>query len=74
MKRRYLSDLYIDRINRIKKVMPHCCIGADVIVGFPGETKEEFLKTYHFLNIDISYLQRLFILRKSQHSRSRVRK
>ena len=37
--------------------MPHCCIGADVIVGFPGETEEEFLKTYHFLNeLDISYL------------------
>ena len=55
--KRYLSDLYIDRINRIKKVMPHCCIGADVIVGFPGETEEEFLKTYHFLNeLDISYL------------------
>ena len=57
MKRRYLTDLYIDRINRIKKAMPHCCIGADVIVGFPGETEEEFLKTYHFLNeLDISYL------------------
>ena len=37
--------------------MPHCCIGADVIVGFPGETDEEFLKTYHFLNeLDVSYL------------------
>lgn len=57
MKRRYLTDLYIDRVNRIKKVMPHCCIGADVIVGFPGETEEEFLKTYHFLNeLDVSYL------------------
>lgn len=57
MRRRYLSDLYIDRVRRIKEVMPHCCIGADVIVGFPGETDEEFLKTYHFLNeLDVSYL------------------
>lgn len=57
MRRRYLSDLYIDRVKRIKEVMPHCCIGADVIVGFPGETDEEFLKTYYFLNeLDVSYL------------------
>ncbi len=57
MRRRYLSDLYINRVQRIKEVMPHCCIGADVIVGFPGETDEEFLKTYHFLNeLDVSYL------------------
>ena len=57
MRRRYLSDLYIDRVNRIKEVMPHACIGVDVIVGFPGETNEHFLETYHFLNeLDISYL------------------
>ena len=57
MRRRYLSDLYINRVQRIKELMPHCCIGADVIVGFPGETDEEFLKTYHFLNeLDVSYL------------------
>ena len=57
MKRRYLSDLYVERIKRIKQVMPHCCIGADVIVGFPGETEENFLETYHFLNeLDVSYL------------------
>tara|TARA_B100001741_G_scaffold312708_1_gene316709 strand:- start:10943 stop:12259 length:1317 start_codon:yes stop_codon:yes gene_type:complete len=57
MKRRYLTDLYVDRVNYIKSLMPHCCIGVDVIVGFPGETEEHFLKTYNFLNeLDISYL------------------
>ena len=57
MRRRYLSDLYINRVQQIKVAMPHCCIGADVIVGFPGETNEEFLKTYHLLNeLDVSYL------------------
>lgn len=57
MKRRYLSDLYVDRITSIKEIMPHCCIGADVIVGFPGETEEKFLETYHFIkNLDLSYL------------------
>ena len=57
MKRRYLTDLYVDRVNTIKSLMPHCCIGVDVIVGFPGETEEHFLKTYNFLNeLDISYL------------------
>lgn len=57
MRRRYLSGLYEDRVSRIKELMPHCAIGVDVIVGFPGETEEEFLKTYDFLNrLDISYL------------------
>ncbi len=57
MKRRYLSSLYVDRVNRIRQTMPHACIGVDVIVGFPGETDEHFLETYHFLNeLDISYL------------------
>lgn len=57
MKRRYLTDLYVDRVNRIRKVMPDACIGVDVIVGFPGETDEIFLETYNFLNVlDISYL------------------
>ncbi|MDO6517162.1 tRNA (N(6)-L-threonylcarbamoyladenosine(37)-C(2))-methylthiotransferase MtaB [Zobellia galactanivorans] len=57
MRRRYMSDLYIDRVRKIKEVMPHACIGVDVIVGFPGETDEHFLETYHFLNeLDISYL------------------
>ncbi len=57
MRRKYLSNLYIDRVARIKKQMPNCCIGVDVIVGFPGETEEHFLNTYNFLNeLDISYL------------------
>ncbi|ERM83725.1 2-methylthioadenine synthetase [Rhodonellum psychrophilum GCM71 = DSM 17998] len=57
MGRRYLRELYVDRVNKIKTLMPHCCIGVDVIVGFPGETDELFLETYNFLNeLDISYL------------------
>jgi len=57
MRRRYMSELYTDRVSKIKEVMPHACIGVDVIVGFPGETEERFLETYHFLNeLDISYL------------------
>jgi threonylcarbamoyladenosine tRNA methylthiotransferase MtaB len=57
MKRRYLRELYVDRITKIREVMLHACIGVDVIVGFPGETDDHFLETYHFLNdLDISYL------------------
>lgn len=57
MGRRYLRELYEDRVSKIKTLMPHCCIGVDVIVGFPGETDELFLETYNFLNqLDISYL------------------
>ena len=57
MRRRYLSDLYVDRVTKIKEVMPHACIGVDVIVGFPGETDDHFLDTYNFLSqLDISYL------------------
>ncbi len=57
MRRRYDSALYRSRVETIKEVMPHACIGVDVIVGHPGETEEEFLKTYQFLNeLPISYL------------------
>jgi threonylcarbamoyladenosine tRNA methylthiotransferase MtaB len=57
MRRRYLRDRYTSRVARIKSKMPECCIGVDVIVGFPGETKRDFLETYEFLNqLDISYL------------------
>lgn len=57
MRRRYKRELYADRVATIKQLMPHCCIGVDVIVGFPGETEEDFLETYEFLNqLDISYL------------------
>jgi threonylcarbamoyladenosine tRNA methylthiotransferase MtaB len=57
MKRRYLRELYVDRVNAIKFAMPEACIGVDVIVGFPGETDKHFLETYNFLNeLEISYL------------------
>jgi threonylcarbamoyladenosine tRNA methylthiotransferase MtaB len=57
MKRRYRRDLYTERVATIKALIPDCCIGVDVIVGFPGETREDFLDTYQFLNaLDISYL------------------
>lgn len=57
MGRRYLRELYWDRVAKIKTLMPHCCIGVDVIVGFPGETDELFLETYNYLkDLDISYL------------------
>jgi threonylcarbamoyladenosine tRNA methylthiotransferase MtaB len=57
MKRRYKKELYIDRVQQIKTLMPDCCIGVDVIVGHPGETEERFLETYEYLNqLDISYL------------------
>jgi threonylcarbamoyladenosine tRNA methylthiotransferase MtaB len=57
MNRRYLRELYAERVATIQKLMPHCCIGVDIIVGFPGETEEDFLETYQFLNeLDISYL------------------
>ena len=57
MKRRYLIDTYMERITYIKRLMPNACIGADVIVGFPGETDELFLETYDFIQtLGISYL------------------
>ena len=57
MRRRYQRELYIERVKKIKSVMPDACIGVDVIVGFPGETHEDFLDTYNFLNsLNISYL------------------
>ncbi|MBC7913673.1 MAG: tRNA (N(6)-L-threonylcarbamoyladenosine(37)-C(2))-methylthiotransferase MtaB [Pyrinomonadaceae bacterium] len=57
MRRRYRRELYSERVAKIKELMPDCCIGVDVIVGFPGETREDFLETYNFLNeLNISYL------------------
>jgi threonylcarbamoyladenosine tRNA methylthiotransferase MtaB len=57
MRRRYQRELYADRVAAIKTLMPQCCIGVDVIVGFPGETEADFLDTYHFLNdLPIAYL------------------
>ena len=57
MRRRYLREVYTERVAKIREVMPHACIGVDVIVGFPGETDEHFLETYNYLNeLEISYL------------------
>jgi threonylcarbamoyladenosine tRNA methylthiotransferase MtaB len=57
MRRRYVRELYADRVASIKSLMPHAAIGADVIVGFPGETEEDFRETLEFLHsLDISYL------------------
>ncbi len=57
MRRKYKNNLYVERVKRIKELMPYACIGVDVIVGFPGETEEDFLETYNFINeLDVSYL------------------
>jgi threonylcarbamoyladenosine tRNA methylthiotransferase MtaB len=57
MRRRYRRELYAERVAKIKELMPDCCIGVDVIVGFPGETREDFVDTYNFLNgLEVSYL------------------
>ena len=57
MRRRYVRELYADRLARIKTLMPHAAIGADVIVGFPGETDEDFRETLDFLHAsEVSYL------------------
>ena len=57
MRRKYLRKLYAERVAMIKKLMPHACIGVDLIVGFPGETEEHFMETYNFVNeLDVSYL------------------
>jgi len=57
MRRRYKRELYTNRVAKIKQLMPDCCIGVDVIVGFPGETREDFIDTYNFLNdLNVSYL------------------
>jgi threonylcarbamoyladenosine tRNA methylthiotransferase MtaB len=56
MRRRYRRELYAERVAKIKELMPHCCIGVDVIVGFPGETDEDFMETHQFLHdLDVSY-------------------
>jgi threonylcarbamoyladenosine tRNA methylthiotransferase MtaB len=57
MRRRYKRELYAGRIAKIKQLMPDCCVGVDVIVGFPGETREDFIDTYNFINeLNVSYL------------------
>src|SRR5690606_15412149 len=57
MRRRYQRELYAEHVAIIKEIIPHCCIGVDVIVGFPGETDEDFQETAQFLHdLDVSYL------------------
>ena len=57
MKRRYLSSLYSEKIKQIRSLIPDACIGADVIVGYPSETDEDFLETYNYISgLEISYL------------------
>ncbi|THH34920.1 tRNA (N(6)-L-threonylcarbamoyladenosine(37)-C(2))-methylthiotransferase MtaB [Neolewinella litorea] len=57
MRRRYRRELFAERVAHIRSVMPHCCIGVDLIVGFPGETEEDFLETYRFVQeLDVTYL------------------
>lgn len=57
MRRRYQSDLYASRVNKIKTLMPDACIGVDIITGFPSETEEDFMDTYNFVNsLPVSYL------------------
>ncbi len=68
MRRRYRRELYADRVAYIKELMPHCCIGADVIVGFPGETDDDFKETFDFLHsIDVSYLH-VFTYSEREHT------
>ncbi len=56
MRRRYQRELYTERVQRIKELMPHCCIGVDVIVGFPSESEDDFKETFDFLHgLDVSY-------------------
>ncbi len=70
MKRRYKTELYAERVGLIKTLMPHCAIGVDVIVGFPGETAEDFKATFDFLHrIDIAYLH-VFTYSERAHTRA----
>lgn len=70
MRRRYRRELYAERVSFIKKQMPHCAIGADVIVGFPSETEEDFQETFRFLqNQDVSYLH-VFTYSERDHTKA----
>ena len=56
MRRRYRRELYAEKVTLIKKLIPDCCIGVDVITGFPGETHDDFKETVDFLiSLDVSY-------------------
>ena len=70
MRRRYQRELYADRVQFIKTLMPHCAIGVDIIVGFPGETEEDFRDTFDFLHtLDISYLH-VFTYSERDHTKA----
>ncbi len=70
MRRRYKKELYAQRVELIKTVMPHCAIGVDVIVGFPGESEDDFRETFDFLQeLDISYLH-VFTYSERDHTRA----
>jgi threonylcarbamoyladenosine tRNA methylthiotransferase MtaB len=72
MRRKYLTDLYKSRVERIKEIMPDACIGVDIIVGFPGETDEEFMKTVDFIkDLDVSYLH---VFTYSERAKTTARK
>lgn len=70
MRRRYRRELYADRVQTIKELMPHCAIGVDVIVGFPSETEEDFRETFDFLHsLDVSYLH-VFTYSERDHTKA----
>jgi len=70
MRRRYKRELYAERVSLIKKLMPHCAIGVDVIVGFPGETDAHFKETFDFLHeLDVSYLH-VFTYSERDHTKA----
>ncbi|HEY0355607.1 MAG TPA: radical SAM protein, partial [Flavisolibacter sp.] len=70
MRRRYKRELYAEKVEMIKKLMPHCAIGVDVIVGFPGETEEHFRETFDFLHqLDVSYLH-VFTYSERDHTKA----
>ncbi|MEP6845172.1 MAG: MiaB/RimO family radical SAM methylthiotransferase, partial [Panacibacter sp.] len=70
MRRRYKRELYAERVGLIKTLMPHCCIGVDVIVGFPGETEDDFKETFNFIHsLDVSYLH-VFTYSERDHTKA----
>ena len=70
MRRRYLRELYAERVEMIKNAMPHCAIGVDVIVGFPSESETDFMETFDFLReLDLSYLH-VFTYSERDHTKA----
>ena len=70
MRRRYKRELYAEKVERIKTLMPHCAIGVDVIAGFPGETAKQFKETFDFIHdLDISYLH-VFTYSERDHTKA----